>query len=188
MSQYYAVMETVHGVKLKDVEAFKRDVALLDKMTDGHAFNGVYLDYHEEEPYVFVNADENGGLEVMIDDDMSWIDLLPPQGWPDERRAAHADAFGYLSDYADYFNDDFTELNLIPFLQNRMTDDCIAIIHSVSHERLTCWYWSVAFTSKEEVWKSLIDIQKELEEQLKQKLVEQNEMQRLSVQPALPRR
>ena len=167
MSQYYGCIETSKGVKLKDVDAFKRDLALLEEMLP-RVMSGWDLDYHEKEPYLFLNGDENASLEVEVDEWGEWSERLPPEERTDEQKRAHADTFGYLHYYEKFCSpEDSSEVRLLAFLQHHMVEGEIAVINGVSHEGYSIWYWTVAFTHDKDVWTDLERVCHELEEELK---------------------
>jgi hypothetical protein len=168
VSQYYGCLGTSKGVKLKSVETFKKDLLLLQQMFE-YVLDSLEFEYHHSEPYVYVGGDESASLEVEVDEWGEWAERLPPDDWTDEQKAAHADAFGYLSYYRKFCDPEGSgEVNLIAFLQHHMTEDCVAIMDCVSHEAGSLWYWSVAFSHDDVVWQSMDDAHKVLEEKLKE--------------------
>lgn len=166
MSQFHACIVTSRGVQVKNVETFKKDLATLNAMFEERILACISFEYHREEPFVFLSADENGDLEVQIDEVGRWWDQLPPGDWTEEQKRAHAETFGYLYYYTDFFNDT-GEVKLLPFLQHHMVEGSVAVISGVSHEDGSCWYWSVAFTHDRQEWLGMSEVEKQLEDKLR---------------------
>ena len=168
---YYGCLNTSKGVKVRNIELFKRDLVLFKGMFEESAFSAHDFEYHPAEPYVFVSGDEHASLEPEIDEWGEWAERLPPDDWTDEQKAAHAETFGYLPYYrkfCDPSDEGGLEVSIIRFLQHHMTEDCVAIMDCVSHEDGSLWYWSVAFSHDNCVWQGMDDAHKVLEEKLKE--------------------
>lgn len=168
MSQYYGAIETTRGIKLRSVEVFKHDLEVLEEMFPGIT-NNWDIDYHEKEPYVFFNGDENCSLDFETDEFGEWAERLPPEDWSDEQKAAHAAAFGYLDYYREFSEpEESSDVRLLAFLQHHMVEGEVAVMHGVSHERYSTWSWMVAFTHDRQEWMGADDVRKHLEAKIKE--------------------
>lgn len=169
MSEYYAATETVRGIKVKNVEVFKKDLETLEEMFGHQVLAGWEVDYHQEEPFIFLNGEEGATLQPECDEWSEWYERLPPADWNEGQCQAHADAFGYLYYHAELASGDSTEVNLLAFLRHHMAEDAPpAVIHGVSHEGYSTWAWAVAFTHDREEWMGTDDVIKQLEDKCKE--------------------
>jgi len=172
--------------KVENVEVFKQDLLTLNNMAFGQALRGFSFQYgannaveiHGGKDAFLESARNFSAITVGVDHAYKhWFDRVPPTTWPQKRRQAHADLYGYLWYWDEVFVGYAHEgeggerqwpvgVSLLRFLQRHLKKGTFATICGIVHQS-TSAAWMVSFTADTVVWGSFDTLDAHLEHSLK---------------------